>query len=53
MPELRHVKGSAVHAPYERLSKAEFEKLGYPKPIVDHNQARERALRRFKNPGEE
>ncbi|PWO00508.1 hypothetical protein FA09DRAFT_294029 [Tilletiopsis washingtonensis] len=53
VPELRHVKGNAVHAPYERLSKAEFEKLGYPKPIVDHKQARERALRRFKNPGEE
>ncbi|KAH7343501.1 DNA photolyase, FAD-binding/Cryptochrome [Rhizoctonia solani] len=32
---------------------SEFKKLGYPKPIVDHKEARERALRRYKNPGEE
>lgn len=52
VPELRDVKGAAVHFPYERLSKQEFQKLGYPAPMVDHKEARERALRRFKNPGD-
>lgn len=50
VPELRTVKGKAIHAPYERLSAEEFKKLGYPKPIVDHSEARQRALRRYKNP---
>ncbi|SPO37604.1 related to deoxyribodipyrimidine photo-lyase PHR [Pseudozyma flocculosa] len=53
VPELRNVKGNAIHDPFNRLSPAEFKKLGYPKPIVEHKQARERALRRFKNPGDE
>ncbi|PWY97937.1 hypothetical protein BCV70DRAFT_165980 [Testicularia cyperi] len=52
VPELRNVKGKAIHDPYGRLTKAEFEKLGYPKPIVEHKEARERALRRYKNPGD-
>lgn len=51
LPELRNVKGAAVHDPVNRLSKAEFEKLGYPRPIIDYKQARETSLRRFKNPG--
>lgn len=51
VPELRGLQGAAVHNPFERLSKGEFEKLGYPKPIVVHKEARERALRRFKEPG--
>jgi len=33
------------------LNKKEFEKLDYPKPIVEHTVARKRALARFKNPG--
>lgn len=53
VPELRGVKGNAIHDPFKRLSKAEFEKLGYPKPIVEHTEARRRALRRYKNPGDE
>ncbi|SNX87782.1 related to deoxyribodipyrimidine photo-lyase PHR [Melanopsichium pennsylvanicum] len=53
VPELRNVKGNAIHDPFKRLSKAEFEKLGYPKPIVEHTEARQRALRRYKNPGDE
>lgn len=53
VPELRGVKGNAIHDPYGRLAKAEFEKLGYPKPIVQHAEARQRALRRYKNPGDE
>lgn len=52
VPELKNVKGNAIHDPFHRLSKAEFEKLGYPKPIVEHAEARQRALRRYKNPGD-
>jgi len=28
------------------------DKLGYPRPIVVHAEVRERALRRYKNPGQ-
>ncbi|PWN47349.1 hypothetical protein IE53DRAFT_321378 [Violaceomyces palustris] len=53
VPELKGVKGKAIHDPFNRLTKAEFKKLGYPEPIVEHKSARERALRRYKNPGDE
>lgn len=53
VPELKNVNGNAIHDPFHRLSKAEFEKLGYPKPIVEHAQARQRALKRYKNPGDQ
>lgn len=43
----------AVHEPHKYISEGELAKLGYPKPIVDHFEARNRALRRYKNPGEE
>lgn len=33
--------------------KTEFKKLGYPEPIIDHHFARDRAIRRFKNVGDE
>jgi deoxyribodipyrimidine photo-lyase len=49
VPELKDVKGKAIFAPYARLSKAEFEKLGYPKPHVDWKQTKQRCLARFKN----
>lgn len=29
------------------------DKLGYPRPIVEHAEVRERAIRRYKNPGQE
>lgn len=48
VPELKDVKGKAVFAPYARLSESEFEKLGYPKPHVDWNETKARALDRFK-----
>jgi len=48
VPELRSVKGKSIHNPPQELAR----KLGYPTPIVDHRQARDRALRRYKNPGE-
>lgn len=45
---LKDVQGKAIFAPYERLSKEEFEKLGYPKPHVDLTESRNRAKERFK-----
>ncbi|WVO17357.1 hypothetical protein L204_105049 [Cryptococcus depauperatus] len=52
VPELRNLKGKAVHDPYHILPSNEFKKLGYPAPIVEHKEARERALYRYKNVGE-
>jgi deoxyribodipyrimidine photo-lyase len=46
---LKDVQGKAVFAPYERLSKEEFEKLGYPKPHVDWKETKQRAIERFKS----
>ncbi|KNG45845.1 deoxyribodipyrimidine photo-lyase [Stemphylium lycopersici] len=48
VPELKDVEGKAVFAPYARLSKEEFEKLGYPKPHVDWKETKARAIDRFK-----
>ena len=48
VPELRNVKGKAVFAPYDRLSREEFEKLGYPKPHVNWKETKVRAIERFK-----
>jgi len=45
---LKNVKGKAIHDPYTRLDKKEFEKLGYPKPIIEHKVARDRCLERYK-----
>ena len=42
------MKGKAVFAPYARLPKEEFEKLGYPKPHVDWKETKQRAIERFK-----
>lgn len=39
-----HTFITAIHDPYGKLTKSEFEKLGYPKPIVDHAKSRARAL---------
>lgn len=48
VPELKDVKGKAVFAPHDRLSKAEFEKLGYPRPHVDFAESKQRATERYK-----
>lgn len=48
VPELRGVKGKAVFAPHQRLSEAEFEKLGYPRPHVDYAESAKRAKERYK-----
>ena len=47
VPELGKVFGPEIHNPPTKLA----DKLGYPRPLVDHKEARDRALRRYKNPG--
>ncbi|KAF4574980.1 hypothetical protein EYR36_006334 [Pleurotus pulmonarius] len=48
VPELASLKGKDIHNPPPHTA----DKLGYPRPIIQHEEARVRALRRFKNPGE-
>ncbi|KAI1631605.1 photolyase [Biscogniauxia mediterranea] len=48
VPELRGVKGKAIHDPYGRGAGAEAKKMGYPEPIVQHKECRERALNAYK-----
>ena len=48
VPELADVEGKAVFSPHDRLSKDEFEKLGYPKPHVDFAETQQRAKERYK-----
>ncbi|TFK75796.1 hypothetical protein BDN72DRAFT_867555 [Pluteus cervinus] len=48
VPELRKLKGQDLHRP----SPSAADKFGYPRAIVDHEKSRERALRRYKNPGQ-
>lgn len=48
VPELKDLEGKAIFAPYDRLSKAEFQKLGYPEPHVDFNETSARAKERYK-----
>jgi len=48
VPELTNVEGKAIFAPHARLSKEEFEKLGYPKPHVDWAKTKARCIERFK-----
>lgn len=49
VPELKGVLGKAVFDPFARLTKAEFEKLGYPAPHVDFKESRQRCLDRYKS----
>ncbi|KAK7470518.1 DNA photolyase phr1 [Stygiomarasmius scandens] len=48
VPELAKLRGDDLHNPSASLA----DKLGYPRPVVKHHDVRDRALRRFKNPGE-
>ncbi|KAJ1928610.1 DNA photolyase phr1 [Tieghemiomyces parasiticus] len=36
-----------IHAPFDCLSASEFKKLNYPKPLVDHFKARDKAIAIF------
>lgn len=47
VPELAAVPSPAVHDPAARLSKADFAVLHYPRPIIDHTEARDRTLALF------
>jgi len=49
VPELRSIKGKAIHDPYGRGEGKLAEKNGYPKAIVEHKFARDRALARYKS----
>ena len=49
VPELKGVEGKAVFSPHDRLSKAEFEKLGYPRPHVDWHETKQRCMERVKS----
>ncbi|KAH9951658.1 DNA photolyase [Amylocystis lapponica] len=49
VPELAKVRGPELHNPPSALA----NKLGYPRPLVNHDEARKRAIRRYKNPGDE
>lgn len=49
VPELRDVEGKGVHNPYaDKTAEKVAQRMGYPKPIVEHKMARERCLERFK-----
>ncbi|GAA5869175.1 hypothetical protein JCM1840_004316 [Sporobolomyces johnsonii] len=48
VPELRSLKGKAIHDPSSRLSPAEIKKLGYVPAIVDHAKARVKAIETYK-----
>lgn len=48
VPELKGVKGKAIHDPYARGAEAQAKNAGYPRPIVEHKGARERALAAYK-----
>ncbi|MCJ1293137.1 hypothetical protein MMC34_004690 [Xylographa carneopallida] len=48
VPELQGVTGKAVHDPYGRGAAKEAEREGYPRVVVEHKEAREKALRRYK-----
>ena len=44
VPELRHIAGAAVHEPWRTPGAYDH---GYPRPVVDHQEERREALRRF------
>merc|ERR1712065_104638 len=48
VPELRSIPASSLHAPWEKFSVKQLEKLGYAGPIIDHKEARARALAEFR-----
>ncbi|MCJ1278741.1 hypothetical protein MMC21_006558 [Puttea exsequens] len=49
VPELAGLEGKAIYEPHKRLPKAEFEKLGYPRPHVDWSETKQRCIERFKH----
>lgn len=51
VPELSSIQGKAIHDPYGRGQGKAAEKMGYPKPLVNHKERREKALARYKDVG--
>ncbi|KAG0005645.1 hypothetical protein BGZ80_009801 [Entomortierella chlamydospora] len=48
VPELKSLSDKQIHDPYHTMSAKEFGKLAYPKPIVDHAEAKKRFLEEYK-----
>ncbi|TQN68874.1 Deoxyribodipyrimidine photo-lyase [Colletotrichum shisoi] len=48
VPELKSVRGKAIHDPYGRGAGAQAKKAGYPEQMVEHKSCRERALSAYK-----
>ncbi|KAF9580017.1 hypothetical protein BGW38_003498 [Lunasporangiospora selenospora] len=48
VPELKTLPDSQIHDPYHSLSAKDFGKLGYPKPIVDHAEAKKKYTEEYK-----
>ncbi|MCJ1259706.1 hypothetical protein MMC24_007545 [Lignoscripta atroalba] len=49
VPELKEIKGKAIHDPYGRGAGDIAKKNGYPKYVVDHKESRNRTLARYKS----
>ncbi|KAJ3537336.1 hypothetical protein NM208_g6356 [Fusarium decemcellulare] len=48
VPELKDLNSKEIHDPYNRGAGPKAKKKGYPKPIVEHKECRERALAAYK-----
>ncbi|KAF4460555.1 deoxyribodipyrimidine photo-lyase [Fusarium albosuccineum] len=48
VPELKDLDSKEIHDPYNRGAGPKAKKKGYPKPIVEHKECRERALAVYK-----
>ncbi|KAF8937338.1 FAD binding domain of DNA photolyase-domain-containing protein [Dissophora ornata] len=48
VPELNPLSDKQIHDPYHALSAKEFGKLAYPKPIVDHVEAKRKFVDEYK-----
>ncbi|RDA95616.1 hypothetical protein CP533_1097 [Ophiocordyceps camponoti-saundersi (nom. inval.)] len=48
VPELKDLDDKQIHDPYGRSGATKAKKSGYPKPLVEHKNVRERALKAYK-----
>lgn len=48
VPELKFLKGKEIHDPWKNGELDDLDKSGYPEPMVNHKECRERALERYK-----
>ncbi|KAF9399105.1 hypothetical protein BGX21_006783 [Mortierella sp. AD011] len=48
VPELEGLNDKQIHDPLHTMTRKEFNKLGYPKPIVDHATAKKKYVDEFK-----